>query len=74
MNSKNVGKMFGESVFIFLLFVFLKISYSFKTKSGKNQENVKQRLVLIYQALLWSKKGEGVKNVKIYSLPFHKTS
>ena len=51
--------MFGESVFIFLLFVFLKISYFFKTKSGKNQENVKQRLVLIYQALLWSKKGGG---------------
>ena len=59
---KMSAKCLANQFLSFLLFLFLKISYSFKTKSGKNQENVKhfwQRLVLIYQAFLWSKKGGG---------------
>ena len=41
LNSKNVGKMFGKSVYILSIFVFVKFSTFSKIKNGKNREIVK---------------------------------
>ena len=41
LNSKNVGKLFGKSVFILSIFVFVKFSTFSKIKNGKNREIVK---------------------------------
>ena len=41
LNSKSVGKLFGKSVFILSIFVFVKFSTFSKIKNGKNCEIVK---------------------------------
>ena len=41
LNSKNVGKMFGKSVYILSIFVFVKFSTFSKIRNGKNREIVK---------------------------------
>ena len=47
LDSKNVGKRFGESVYIFSILIFAKFNTFCKIKRWKSRENVKNGITII---------------------------